>query len=161
MIFDQFRVPHSALLCRYNKVDPDTGSFRREGHPAIVYSALTATRASIIMHARLVLARAVTIAIRYTSVRKQVQDRDEVDTKAIEMAVLDYPSVQIRLLPLLATTFALHYTGESIYKLFTDANYRIRKGYSSPLAEMHSQSSGLKSLCSQYAADGIGSNSPC
>jgi acyl-CoA oxidase len=155
MLFDHLRLPHSALLCKYSRVDPHTGRFSRHGHPAIVYSALTATRASIIMHARLVLARAVTIAVRYTAVRKQFQDRDDTSGKSQEMAVLDYSTVQIRLLPLLATTFALHYTGEAISKLFAESNERIRKGDLSPLAEMHSLSSGLKSLCTQYAADGI------
>lgn len=156
MLFNNFRIPHSALLCRYSKVDPTTGTFRREGHPAIVYGTLTATRAAIILNARLVLARAVTIAIRYTAIRRQFQDRDAKGSQSPEMAVLDYPTVQIRLLPLLATTFALHYTGEAMYKLYGRSRQRVAKGDFSSLAEMHSLSSGLKSLCTQYAADGIG-----
>lgn len=156
LLFNELRVPHSALLSKYNKVDPHTGSYAKEGHPQVVYGTLTNVRANIIMHARLILARAVTVAIRYTSIRRQFRDRDASSESAAEMTVLDYPTVQIRLLPLLATTFALHYTGEAIYKLYSQTRNKIEQGDFSSLAEMHGVSSGLKSICTRYAADGIG-----
>jgi acyl-CoA oxidase len=155
MLFNNFRVPHDALLSRYAKVDPNTGAFRKEGHPAVVYGSLTNVRANIVMHARLILARAVTVAVRYTSIRKQFKDRDAPDDSTPEMAVLDYPTVQIRILPLLATTFALHYTGEAMYNLYNSTREAIEKDDFSSIAELHSLSSGLKSLCTTYAANGI------
>jgi len=155
MLFNNFHVPHSAMLSRYSKVDPDEGTLSRHGHPAVIYGTLTSVRANIVMHASLVLARAVTIAVRYTSIRKQFRDRDASDPNSQEMAVLDYPTVQIRLLPLLATTFALHYTAEVMYNLYSNTRQRIEKGDFSDIAELHSTSSGLKSLCTMYAADGI------
>jgi acyl-CoA oxidase len=156
MLFNHFRVPHNALLSRYAKVDANTGAFKKEGHPGVVYGTLTNVRANIVMHSRLILARAVTIAVRYTSIRKQFKDRDAPDESAPEMAVLDYPTVQIRILPLLATTFALHYTGEAMYELYYNSREAIEKGDFSSIAELHSTSSGLKSLCTTYAANGIG-----
>jgi acyl-CoA oxidase len=156
MLFDHFRVPHNALLSRYVKVDPNTGAFRKEGHPGVVYGSLTNVRANIVMHSRLILARAVTIAVRYTSIRKQFKDRDAPSDNVPEMAVLDYPTVQIRILPLLATTFALHYTGEAMYDLYNNSREAIEKDDFSSIAELHSTSSGLKSLCTTYAANGIG-----
>jgi acyl-CoA oxidase len=107
------------------------------------------------MHARLVLARAVTVAVRYCSIRRQFSDRDAKPYNSPEMKVLDYPTVQIRILPLLATTYALHYTGEYFHKLYTESRSTIEKGDFGPLAELHSASSGLKSLCTTLAADGI------
>ena len=120
-----------------------------------MYGSLTAVRAKIISHARLVLARAVTVAVRYTSIRRQFQDRDSNDKAAPELAVLDYPTVQIRILPLLATAYALHYTGEAMYNLYHGTRAQIEKGDFSKLAVLHSQSSGLKSLCTELAANGI------
>jgi acyl-CoA oxidase len=64
-------------------------------------------------------------------------------------------TVQIRILPLLATTFALHYTGEYMYELYRKSRQTIEQGDFGPLAELHSASSGLKSLCTMLAADGI------
>ncbi|KAK7883621.1 hypothetical protein LTR67_011031 [Exophiala xenobiotica] len=156
MLFDQFRVPHSALLSKYSGIDSEHGTYIKPENPALVYGSLTFVRAQIIMHARLVLARAVTISVRYLSIRRQFADRDAKDSGAPEQAVLNYPTVQIRILPLLATTFALHYTGEAMYKLYYGTRDAIEKsGDFSRLAEMHAASSGLKSLCTTLAADGI------
>lgn len=155
MLFDRFRVPRSAMLSRYAEVSDETGAFMRTGHPAVVYGSLTFVRGQIIMNARLVLARAVTVAVRYCSIRRQFKDRDSNNTSDQEMKVLDYPTVQIRILPLLATTFALHYTGEYMYMLYHKSRQTIEKGDFGPLAELHSASSGLKSLCTMLAADGI------
>lgn len=155
MLFDHFRAPRSAMLSRYAEVSDETGAFIRMGHPAVVYGSLTFVRGQIIMHARLVLARAVTVAVRYCSIRRQFKDRDSKSPQDDEMKVLDYPTVQIRILPLLATTFALHYTGEYMYGLYRKSRETIEKGDFGPLAELHSASSGLKSLCTMLAADGI------
>ncbi|KAJ5132581.1 hypothetical protein N7448_006739 [Penicillium atrosanguineum] len=153
MLFDNFRIPHSAMLSRYSSVNPDTGVYTKPERPALVYGSLTYVRANIVHHARLVLARAVTIAVRYTAIRRQFQDRD--DKNGPEISVLDYPTVQIRIFPLLATTFALHYTGLAMRSVYQSTRQDVEQGDFRSLAHMHSMSSGLKSLCTMLAADGI------
>jgi len=90
MLFDQFKVPHSAMLSRYSMVDPNTCTYSKPANPAVVYGSLTAVRAKIVMRARMVLARAVTIAVRYTAIRRQFSDRDDNSAEAAELSVLDY-----------------------------------------------------------------------
>lgn len=148
------RVPHSAMLSRYSSVDPNTGAYTKPEQPALVYGSLTYVRANIVHHARLVLARAVTVAVRYTAIRRQFHDRDS-DKSGPEISVLDYPTVQIRILPLVATTFALHYTGLAMRSIYHTARQDVEQGDFRSLAHMHSMSSGLKSLCTMLAADGI------
>ncbi|KAK3071404.1 hypothetical protein LTR53_008681 [Teratosphaeriaceae sp. CCFEE 6253] len=155
MLFDHFRIPHSAMLSNYSRVDPNTCTYSKPANPAVVYGSLTFVRASIIMHARLIMARAVTIAVRYGCVRRQFQDRDSKDGGAPELSVLDYPTVQIRILPLLATAFALHYTGEAMQTMYEGTRAQIGQGDFSKLAVLHAQSSGLKSLCTELAANSI------
>jgi len=156
LLFSNFRVPHAALLSKYSGVDSSHGTYIKPDNPAVVYGSLTFVRAQIIMHARLVLARAVTIATRYLTIRHQFADRDAKDSNAPEQAVMNYPTVQIRILPLLATTFALHYTGEAMNQLYWGTRAEIEKsGDFSRFAQMHADSSGLKSLCTTLAADGI------
>ncbi|KAL2802823.1 acyl-CoA dehydrogenase/oxidase [Aspergillus granulosus] len=121
MLFDNFRIPHSALLCRYAKLDPNTGIYSKPAVPAVVYGTMTYVRSLIVHQSRLGLARAVTIAVRYTSIRQQFKDRDNIN--GVEQAVLDYPT--------------------GVYK---DARKEIENGNFSPLASMHSMSSGLKSF---------------
>ncbi|KAL4783289.1 hypothetical protein BJX76DRAFT_368525 [Aspergillus varians] len=154
MLFNNFRIPHSAMLSRYSRVDPESGKYTKPEQPAVVYGTLTFMRSKIIQHARLALARAVTVATRYTTVRRQFQDRDG-GSKSPELPVLDYPTVQIRILPLLATTFALHYTGLAMQNLYNGTRKQVESGDFSSLAYMHSMSSGLKSLCTTLTADGI------
>lgn len=115
------------------------------------------------MHARLVLARAVTVAVRYLSIRRQFHDRDDSDKSGPEMSVLDYSTVQIRILPLLATTFALHYSGIAMRRLYertrnnstTDGDRVSQDADLATLAELHSTSAGLKSLATELAANGV------
>lgn len=155
MLFNHFRIPHSSMLSNYSRVDPHTCTYKRPANSAVVYGSLTAVRASIIMHARLIIARAVTIAVRYTCVRRQFPDRDSKDKTAPELSVLDYPTVQIRILPLVATAFALHYTGAAMQHLYQSTRDEISKGDFGKLAILHAQSSGLKSLCTELAANSI------
>ncbi|KAL5001038.1 acyl-CoA dehydrogenase/oxidase [Aspergillus recurvatus] len=155
MLFNSFRIPHSALLSRYSSVNPETGLYSRPIQSTVVYGTLTYMRSKIVQHARLVLARAVTVAVRYTAVRRQFADRDSASTNSPELPVLDYPTVQIRVLPLLATAFALHYTGLAMQNVYARTRKQIESGDFSSLAYMHSMSSGLKSLCTSLAADGV------
>lgn len=156
MLFDNHRIPHFAFLSRYFQVDAESGTYKSKAqNPAVVYGSLTNVRVNIIMHARLVLARAVTVGMRYLTIRRQFRDRDSKDIKGPELTVLDYPTVQIRVMPLLATTFALHYTGVEMGRQYAATRSGIEKGDFSALADLHATSSGLKSVCTSYAADGV------
>ncbi|OJD23716.1 hypothetical protein ACJ73_04929 [Blastomyces percursus] len=156
LLFNQHRVPHDAMLAGYSRVDPDTGEYTKPKNPEVVYGSLTHVRAKLVMEARLALARAVTVAVRYLSIRRQFKDKDAPQDTAQEINVLDYPTVQFRILPLLATTFALHYSGKAMGELYERTRTDIEEsGDFATLAELHSTSSGLKSLCTDISANGI------
>ncbi|KAL5359100.1 acyl-CoA oxidase [Aspergillus floccosus] len=154
MLFNNFHIPHSALLSRYARLGPTTGEFTKPGKPAVTYGSMTNVRANLVHEARFALARAVTVAVRYTAIRRQFHDRDTTASEN-ELPVLDYPTVQIRILPLLAATFALHYAGRAMSDSYQQTRKEIEKNDFTRLAHMHSLSSGLKSLCTTIAADGI------
>ncbi|KPI40545.1 Peroxisomal acyl-coenzyme A oxidase 1 [Cyphellophora attinorum] len=151
MLFKNFKIPHSALLSRHTGITLD-GKYIKPKNQAIVYGSMTFVRAQIIMDCRMGLGRACTIAVRYLSIRRQFADRD--GSSPEELAVLNYPSVQMRVLPLLATVYALHYTGESMFNLYWATRSSVDKGDFSRLAELHAASSGLKSCCTLLVADG-------
>lgn len=151
MLFKNFRIPHSALLSRHTRLTLD-GKYIKPENQAIVYGSMTFVRASIIMDCRMGLGRACTIAVRYLSIRRQFADRDGGSSE--EVPVLNYPSVQMRVLPLLAACYALHYTGESMFNLYWGTRANVDKGDFSRLAELHAASSGLKSCCTLLVADG-------
>ena len=95
LLFNNLEIPHESLLARYSKVDPGTGVYSKPPQAALVYGTLTWVRSQIIMKARLVLARASTIACRYAAIRRQFADKDAVPTQTrdgnpAETQVLDY-----------------------------------------------------------------------
>lgn len=89
----------------------------------------------MVMAARLILARATTIAIRYCAVRRQFRPKDA-DASQPETAVLDYTTVQIRLLPLLATSYKLHYSGKMMGRVYDRSRSGIDRGNLSGLADL-------------------------
>lgn len=165
-----------ALLIHHNRfssVDPKTGKYARPASPSLVYGTLTWVRSTIVQQAGIVLARGVVIATRYCAVRRQFQDRDAPEWEKGENQVLNYKMVQIRLLSLLAATFALHFTGKAMMGQYTDNQKKMsgdvgKQGEASRgagpeethsgsdlLADLHATSCGLKSLASTIAAEGL------
>jgi acyl-CoA oxidase len=123
-----------------------------------------------------VLARGVTIATRYCAVRRQFQDLDAKQAPGGpdvgENQVLNYSMVQFRLLPLLAATFALHFTGRNMISLYQENQKRLAGGNDPSsskrrpgpeeltpgadlLADLHSTSCALKAYSSTVAAEGL------
>jgi acyl-CoA oxidase len=156
MLFNQHRVRHSSLLCRYATVNPESGVYTRPKNPASVYGTMTRNRSIIVMNARLALARAVTVAVRYLCIRRQFRDQDADSSTSPEVNVLDYSTVQIRVLPLLATLFALNYSGAAMWDLWqrTRGSNELDNDHAE-LNELHVTSSGLKSLATELAGNGI------
>lgn len=172
LLFNHVKIPHISMLARYSSVDAQTNKYIRPSSPTLVYGTLTWIRSTIVMQAGGVLARGVTIAVRYCAVRRQFQDRDAPEWEKGENQVLNYTMVQIRLLPLLAATFALHFTGKGMQALYEANTGKIRQdspdshttrgagpeetqSSSDLLADLHATSCGLKSLASTMAAEGL------
>lgn len=171
LLFNNVKVPHISMLGRFAQVDKATNKYVRPSMPTLIYGTMTWVRSNIVFQAGSVLARGVTIATRYCAVRRQFQDRDATD-QASETQVLNYKMVQIRLLPLLAAMYALHFTGRGMMRLYQENQSRMKaaaqadqeKRGAGPeelragadlLADLHATSCGLKALASTTAGEGL------
>ncbi|TKA51937.1 hypothetical protein B0A49_08870, partial [Cryomyces minteri] len=172
LLFNNVKIPHISMLARFSSVDIKTGKYLRPASPSLIYGTLTWVRSTIVLQAGGVLARGVTIATRYCAVRRQFQDRDSKEQGG-ENQVINYTTVQIRLLTLLATTFALHFTGRGMMQLYEENQKKMSQDAgkvgdasrgagpeethsgSDLLADLHATSCGLKSLASSTAVDGL------
>ncbi|ROW05699.1 hypothetical protein VMCG_05160 [Cytospora schulzeri] len=174
LLLNNVKVPHINMLARFSRVDPETSKYIRPPTPVLVYGTLTYVRSTIVLESGSVLARGVTIATRYCAIRKQFQDLDAKASEVGENQVLNYTMVQYRLLPLLAATFALHFTGRNMISLYEENQKRLAAA-SSPssndskrrpgpeeltpgadlLADLHSTSCALKAFSSIVAAEGL------
>ncbi|CAF0966451.1 unnamed protein product, partial [Rotaria sordida] len=138
------RIPRNHMLMKLAYVD-EQGNFHRLGDPRLLYGAMLATRVSLCAFFSILLARAATIAIRYSAVRRQ-----GLNPSGKETLVLDYPLQQEKLVPCIATTYAFFY---SFMKL---ENLRVQILESDiilfeQLPELHAISSGLKAYTSTIA----------
>jgi acyl-CoA oxidase len=122
--FDRVRVPRSALLDRYGHVAADgtyTSPIESETRRFFtMLGTLVRGRVSVAGAAGSAAKTALTIAVRYGDHRRQFQrpaGRDD-GAPAEEIVILDYLAHQRRLLPALATTYALHFAqGELVASL--------------------------------------------
>ncbi|EXJ77357.1 acyl-CoA oxidase [Capronia epimyces CBS 606.96] len=173
LLLKNVKVPHVNMLARFSRVDPNTNKYVRPSNPSLIYGTLTYIRSHIVLQSGSVLARGVTIATRYCAVRRQFQDRDAPAGEIGENQVLNYTMVQIRLLPLLAATYALHFTGKGMINLYQENQKRMNGDVgkladsnrapgpeelnpgTDLLADLHATSCALKALGSTTAAEGL------
>ncbi|OMJ11498.1 putative peroxisomal acyl-coenzyme A oxidase, partial [Smittium culicis] len=153
--FDKVRVPRFNLLQRYINVDRNGNVTRPENvDPRVTYSTMVFVRAGIVNNMGKELAKAVTIATRYTAVRRQFSDPASTN-KHQETPVLDYQIVQHRLIPLIAKTYAMLAMSHEFYKQYEICKAEIEDGNFSKLKEIHAVSCGLKKWCTDTTIYGV------
>ncbi|CAO3687623.1 unnamed protein product [Rhizopus stolonifer] len=121
VLFDHYRVPHISFLAKYSQVDKYTGKFTKPPNSKLSYGTMVHTRAVIVMNVRFALAKAATIAIRYSAVRQQFVDKADPqkwDNEVIETPILNYTMQQYRLLPVVASAYACFFTGREMFRLY-------------------------------------------
>ncbi|KAI9321330.1 acyl-CoA dehydrogenase/oxidase [Dichotomocladium elegans] len=158
ILFDHVRVPHDAMMARYSKIDKATGNYIKPPNEKLAYGTMVFVRANIVLESRLVLARAATVAIRYSAVRAQFIDDanpKKVKNVVVETPVLDYRMQQYRLFPVIAQAYACHFTALEMHRMYYENQAKMANGDFSYLADLHASSSGLKSLVTTMGVAGI------
>ncbi|KAL0088744.1 acyl-CoA dehydrogenase/oxidase C-terminal [Phycomyces blakesleeanus] len=162
ILFDKVRVPHIAMLARYARIEQRTGNYIKPPNSKLTYGTMVYVRANIVLESRYVLARAATVAIRYSAIRSQGSDASNpkqietsIGSKTVETPVLDYTIQQYRLFPIIAQAYACHFTGKEMHRAYNENQIKMAKGDFSYLADLHASSSGLKSLTTTMAVAAI------
>ena len=148
--FDHFRIPRDNMLMKYAQVAPD-GTYTRRLSSKLGYGSMVQLRTTISYASFDALARAITIAIRYSVVRRQTQNK----AGAAETQLLDYTNQQFVLLPLLATAYATYFVSRRIISLFIETQTQMEKENLQLLPELHASSAGLKAVSTTVASQGI------
>ncbi|KAI9597771.1 acyl-CoA dehydrogenase/oxidase C-terminal [Syncephalis fuscata] len=147
--FNQHRIPRAYMLARFAQVRRD-GVYVKPPHAKVGYAGMMLLRISLAQESGWALARASTIAIRYSTVRRQFVNKDNE-----EVPVLHYPMVNSRLIPLIAQSHAIIAGTNQLNELFVQLNKDLVNNDVHLLPEAHALSCCLKSLCTKMAADGI------
>mmetsp|Transcript_16443 Transcript_16443/g.27895 ORF Transcript_16443/g.27895 Transcript_16443/m.27895 type:complete len:207 (+) Transcript_16443:443-1063(+) len=86
MTLDKVRVPRSNMLQRFTRVEKD-GSFSINGDVRLLYSTMLKVRLQIMISGKLPLMAALTIALRYSTVRRQFRN---ISGQKEETQLIDY-----------------------------------------------------------------------
>jgi len=108
--FNQYRIPRENLLSRFAEVLP-SGEFKTKGDLRVLYSIMLYVRMQIIGYASRSLAQGLTIAARYSVVRRQFPI--EQGSKE-EQQLIEYQSHQFKIIPALADAYAFSFAGQRI-----------------------------------------------
>ncbi|XP_068216006.1 peroxisomal acyl-coenzyme A oxidase 1-like [Palaemon carinicauda] len=148
--FENFRIPRRNMLMRYSQVLED-GTYVKPAHSKLSYGAMVRVRVGIARDVCIQLQQAVTIATRYSAVRRQ----SELVPGEPEPQILDYETQQYKILPQIASVFALLFSSRSVTDVFYAVSARMEEGDMSLLPELHALSSGIKALGASDASSGI------
>ncbi len=144
--FDNVRIPRENLLDRYASVAPD-GSY---DSPIPSPGKRFFTMLSTLIGGRISVARAgvsaaksgLTIAVRYGNRRRQFGPKD-----GPEVSLLDYRTHKRRLLPHLATTYALHFALDDLTRRFAAT------GRNESLEKVEAEANVLKAYATWHTTD--------
>ena len=146
--FDDVRIPRENLLDRFATVHPD-GTYESpipsDGKRFFtMLSTLVGGRISVARAGVSATKSALTIAVRYGNRRRQFGPKN-----APEMPLLDYRTHRRRLLPPLATTYALHVTLRDLGRRFA------ARGPGDGLDDIEAEANALKAYATWHTTDAI------
>ncbi|KAJ9476109.1 putative Acyl-coenzyme A oxidase (putative) [Pseudozyma hubeiensis] len=153
--FDSVRIPRKNLLQRFQTVSRD-GVYEKRNAAAQVMTrgTMTLVRVGLCEIAAHHLARAATIAVRYAVVRRQGTSATKPDQ--LEPKILDYASVQTRVLTALASAYAITFVSQHLRRMYNEMIAEIENtGNSGLLPIVHGYSSVLKAVCTNESLAGI------
>ncbi|XP_042883920.1 peroxisomal acyl-coenzyme A oxidase 1-like [Penaeus japonicus] len=148
--FEHYRIPRTNMLMKHSQVLKD-GTYVKPKHDKLAYGTMVIVRVGIVRDAYKQLQRAVTIATRYSAVRRQ----SEIVPGEPEPQILDYQTQQYKVLPQIASVFALLFSANALASTYMGVSRDMTKGNMEQLPELHSLSSGLKALSASDATEGV------
>ncbi|MDH3648756.1 MAG: acyl-CoA dehydrogenase family protein [Saprospiraceae bacterium] len=146
--FDHVRVPRENLLNRFGQITL-LGRYESQiPNPSkrffTMLGTLVAGRICVAKGALSAAKSALTIAIRYALHRRQFKP----DPQSAETLLLDYPSHQRRLMPKLATAYALHFALQQLIKKYAAQGNKSDR-------DLEALAAGLKSRTTWFTTDTV------
>jgi acyl-CoA oxidase len=152
--FSNVRVPREALLNRYGDVSTDgtyTSPIESDNRRFFtMLGALVRGRVSVAGGAGSATQRALAIAVRHAETRSQFQRPGD----GTEIPLLDYLAHQRKLLPALATTYALHFAQEELVATLHDTQSTPDPDERAQRV-LESRAAGIKAVATWHATAAI------
>ncbi|CAH0724578.1 unnamed protein product, partial [Brenthis ino] len=145
--FDNVRIPRRQMLMKHAQVLED-GTYVKSLNNKLNYGAMVFVRVVIVFDMVNYLCKAVTIAVRYSAVRRQSQrNPDEPESQ-----ILDYLTQQHKLFVAISTCHAIRLTAIKLWDIFNVINEELINGNFERLPELHALACCLKALVTSDTA---------
>ncbi|KAG4073294.1 hypothetical protein HA402_008640 [Bradysia odoriphaga] len=148
--FDNVRVPLDQMLMKNAKI-LDDGEFVKNQSSVLNYVPMTHVRVGIVRDMGTFLSKAVTIAMRYSIVRRQ----SPIDPKLPEPKIIDHVTQQMKILPAISKVFAIKFSAENLMQMYLTVTADIERGDLERLPELHALSCCLKAVTSTEATKAV------
>lgn len=168
LALDKVTIPVNYMLNRFTNIDTEKDEYVITGNPKVMYASMTNIRAAYPTSVGNPVAKAVTIATRYLTVRRQFLPSTNVHLKETttlakyspedhqELQVIKYSSVYMRLVPLIALSHSFGFINNSLSAGFEQmVSDLVGKGDDTLLPEIHSLTSSLKGVISILGTNAI------
>ncbi|KAF9423218.1 hypothetical protein HW555_001287 [Spodoptera exigua] len=139
--FDNVRIPRTNMLMKHAKVLED-GTYVKSKNSKLIYGAMVFVRVVIVFDSVNYLAKAITVATRYSAVRRQSQLKEGEP----ERQILDYVTQQDKILTAIAGCFAMKMNARMLWDTFNVINDQLHKGNFERLGELHALACCLKAI---------------
>uniref|UniRef100_A0A6M2DSR8 Acyl-coenzyme A oxidase n=1 Tax=Xenopsylla cheopis TaxID=163159 RepID=A0A6M2DSR8_XENCH len=148
--FNKVRIPREQMLMKNAQVLED-GTYVKSPSSKLTYGTMIFVRVVLVQDMSVYLSKAVTIAVRYSAVRRQSQPKPDEP----EPQILDYVTQQYKLFPNIAKCFVFRMTSEWLWDMYNSVTSELESGDMERLPELHAMSCCLKVLSTSDAAAGV------
>lgn len=148
--FDHVRIPLKNMLMKNAKVLED-GQFIKPKSSVLTYGTMMFVRVVVLKDMASYLSKAVTIAMRYSLVRRQ----SPIEPNKPEPKIIEHVTQQYKIFPAVAKVIVFKITAEFLWDMYNQVTHDLDKGDLERLPELHALSCCLKAVCTNEAAQGV------
>ncbi|KAL4713952.1 hypothetical protein ACJJTC_015606 [Scirpophaga incertulas] len=147
LAFNNVKIPRIHMLMKHAQVLED-GTYIRGSNNKMMYAAMLFVRVLIVADMGNYLSKAVTIATRYSAVRRQTSVKEG----GQELQILDYATQQHKLFIGIATCYVFRIVANRHWSNFNEVTDEVANGNLTRLPELHALACCLKAVVTSDAA---------
>ncbi|CRK95525.1 CLUMA_CG008994, isoform A [Clunio marinus] len=148
--FNNVRIPLHNMLMKNAKV-LENGEFIKPKSSVLTYGTMMFVRVVILKDMAAYLSKAVTIAMRYSTVRRQ----SPIDPNQPEPKIIEHVTQQMKIFPAIAKVIVFKITAELLWEMYNQVTHELDKGDLERLPELHALACCLKAVCTNEATQAV------
>ncbi|XP_037043884.1 probable peroxisomal acyl-coenzyme A oxidase 1 [Bradysia coprophila] len=148
--FDNVRIPLKNMMMKYSEV-LENGEYKKSKSAVLTYGTMTYIRVAIVNDGTSLLANAATIAMRYSTVRRQ----SPIDSNSPEPRIIDHVTQQMKIFPIIAKVIVFKKVAEQLWDNYVQVTQELEKENLDGLASLHAISCCLKAVCTNETTQAV------